>query len=81
MNGGANIPFMQKFVSSFVSGAIASSIGNPFDVCVRPHALRLRSRIRFAAVSPAAAALLTIGVPIFLCAAGAYAGRQHQANG
>ena len=34
-NGGSNIPFYQKFVSSFLSGAIASSIGNPFDVAVR----------------------------------------------
>lgn len=31
-NGGSNIPFWQKFVSSFLSGAIASTIGNPFDV-------------------------------------------------
>eukprot|EP01048_Picozoa_sp_COSAG05_P009382 COSAG05_NODE_767_length_7468_cov_379.770118_3_plen_296_part_00 len=32
MNDGTNIPVYQKFASSFVSGAIASSIGNPFDV-------------------------------------------------
>lgn len=34
-NGGNAIPFYQKFTSSFCSGAIASSIGNPFDVAVR----------------------------------------------
>ena len=33
-NGGNAIPFYQKFTSSFLSGAIASSIGNPFDVAV-----------------------------------------------
>jgi len=31
-NGGGDIPFAQKFASSFVSGALASTIGNPFDV-------------------------------------------------
>eukprot|EP01043_Picozoa_sp_COSAG02_P042052 COSAG02_NODE_3541_length_6588_cov_11.433349_2_plen_294_part_00 len=31
-NGGKAIPTWQKFISSFCSGAIASSIGNPFDV-------------------------------------------------
>jgi solute carrier family 25 oxoglutarate transporter 11 len=31
-NGGKAIPLWQKFLSSFCSGAIASSIGNPFDV-------------------------------------------------
>ena len=35
LNGGNAIPFYQKFFSSFLSGAIASSIGNPFDVAVR----------------------------------------------
>ena len=34
LNGGNAIPFYQKFISSFLSGAIASSIGNPFDVAV-----------------------------------------------
>ena len=38
-NGGNAIPFYQKFTSSFLSGAIASSIGNPFDVAVRVPAL------------------------------------------
>jgi solute carrier family 25 oxoglutarate transporter 11 len=38
-NGGRPIPLWQKFISSFCSGAIASSIGNPFDVAlVRMHA-------------------------------------------
>ena len=42
-NGGNAIPFYQKFISSFLSGAIASSIGNPFDVAVRvPAASRER---------------------------------------
>lgn len=79
MNGGQNIPFMQKFVSSFVSGAIASSIGNPFDVCVRSHARRSAP----AASAPAArlpACLLTGGAAP-LSAAGAHAGRQHEAGG
>jgi solute carrier family 25 (mitochondrial oxoglutarate transporter), member 11 len=31
-NGGKKIPMWQTFLSSFCSGAIASSIGNPFDV-------------------------------------------------
>ena len=31
-NGGSRIPMWQTFLSSFCSGAIASSIGNPFDV-------------------------------------------------
>jgi solute carrier family 25 oxoglutarate transporter 11 len=31
-NGGNAIPLAQKFLSSFASGAIASMIGNPFDV-------------------------------------------------
>jgi len=33
-NGGGAIPWWQTFISSFCSGAIASSIGNPFDVCL-----------------------------------------------
>eukprot|EP00501_MAST-03F_sp_TOSAG23-6_P000315 GSMAST32.ASY1.ANO1.322.1 assembled CDS len=33
-NGGGPIPLIQKFGSSFVSGAIASMIGNPFDVAL-----------------------------------------------
>ena len=52
LNGGNAIPFYQKFFSSFLSGAIASSIGNPFDVAVRvpaprecaAHGLRRASR-------------------------------------
>ena len=32
--GGRPIPLWQKFISSFCSGAIASSIGNPFDVAL-----------------------------------------------
>jgi len=34
MNDGKPIPIWQSFISSFCSGAIASSIGNPFDVCL-----------------------------------------------
>ena len=56
-NGGKSIPLIQKFLSSFISGAMASVIGNPFDgTCPPPVGLppspatKLKSEARWTLV-------------------------------